>query len=212
MFSCKGMRIGSAMSSSFSILGPSFLSSQNTIFMKNQLIATIVAGIILFVWQFLSWSVLNIHGAEFQYTENQGVIMEGLSANLTNEGTYFMPQADPGSTDEEREELMKELTGQPWATVSYHKSMSTDTTMSMVRGILVDLAAAFLLIWLLGKIGGLDFKTALLGSLAVGAIGYLTITYMNGIWFEANTWGHLIDTFAQWGLVGVWLGWWMTRK
>lgn len=180
--------------------------------MKNQLIATVVAGVILFVWQFLSWTMLNLHGSEMQYTENQVAIMEALSAHLDAEGTYFVPQPTPGSSKEEQEAFMKDATGQPWATVSYHKSMKMAMGMNMFRGIVVDLVAACLLIWLLGKIDGLNFKTALLGSLAVGAVGYLTISYMGGIWFEMNTWGHLIDTIAQWGLVGLWLGWWMTRK
>jgi len=181
-------------------------------FMKNRLIAIVVAGVILFAWQFLSWSMLNIHSGEMQYTENQDAIMETLSTNISAEGTYFVPQPVPSSSKEEQEAYYKEMTGQPWATVTYHKSMSADMTMNMIRGFLVDLVAAFLLIWLLGKIESLTFGTALLGSLGVGFIGYLTIPYMNAIWFEGNSWGYLMDTIAQWGITGVWLGWWMTRK
>ncbi len=181
--------------------------------MKNRLIATVVAGIILFVWQFLSWQALKLHASEMQYTENQDAIMETLSANISAEGTYYVPQPVPGSSSEEQKTYYEnELIGQPWATVTYHKSMGADMTMNMIRGFLVDLVAAFLLIWLLGKIESLTFSTALLASLGVGFIGYLTIPYMNTIWFESNSWGYLMDAIAQWGITGVWLGWWMTRK
>ncbi|TAK35269.1 MAG: hypothetical protein EPO28_15045 [Saprospiraceae bacterium] len=180
--------------------------------MKKQLTATVVAGIILFAWQFVSWAALNIHGSETQYTENQGAILEALSANLSADGTYFMPQLAPGSPKEEQKVFMNEMTGKPWATVSYHKAMNAGMSMNMIRGLVVDLVTAFLLVWLLGKIGSLDFKTAVLGSIAVGAMSYLTIPYLNSIWYGGSTVGYLIDAIAQWGLAGVWLGWWMTRK
>ena len=32
--------------------------------MKKQLLATLVGGIILFVWQFLSWALIPIHKSE----------------------------------------------------------------------------------------------------------------------------------------------------
>jgi hypothetical protein len=46
----------------------------------------------------------------------------------------------------------------------------------------------------------------------VGGIGYLTIPYLNSIWFDNNSMGYLIDWLVQWGVVGAWLGWWLTRK
>ena len=50
-----------------------------------------------------------------------------------------------------------------------------------------------------------------MAALAVGFTGYLTIPYLNSVWFEASSIGSLIDTVAQWGLLGVWLGWWLNR-
>jgi len=76
----------------------------------------------------------------------------------------------------------------------------------------VDLAAAFLLVWLLMNFRELNLKNAVLASLAVGGIAYLTIPYLNSIWYEGSTTGYIIDWIAQWGLVGVWLGWWLPRR
>jgi hypothetical protein len=180
--------------------------------MKKQLIASLVGALILFIWQFLSWSLLNVHGAEMKYTPNQDKIMEFLTQQNLEDGTHFMPTAPPGSTQEEHQALMENSIGKPWATVSYHKAFNANMGMNMFRGFAVDLVAVFLLIWLLLKITNLDFKTALLASLAVGAIGYLTIPYLNSVWFEGNTVGYIIDTVAQWGLVGVWLGWYLARR
>ncbi len=178
--------------------------------MKKQLIASLVGGLILFFWQFLSWSMLNVHAAEFQYSANQDRVLEALSQNL-EEGHYFMPGVPPGSSPEAEQAAMENSMGKPWAMVSYHKSMDMSMGMNMFRGFMVDWLAAFLLVWLLLKFAQLDFRTCLFAALAVGAIGYLSISYLNSVWFESNSIGHLIDTVVQWGLVGVWLGWYLNR-
>jgi hypothetical protein len=179
--------------------------------MKNQLIGTLVGAILLFVWQFLSWSMLNVHGNEFQYTENQDAIMEVLSQNLKT-GSYFIPGVAPGTSMEEEQAYMQSQIGKPWAQIHYHESFDTAMGMSLFRGFGIDLVAVFLLVWMLSKMSNLMFSNALLSSLAVGIIAYLTIPYLNSVWFDSDSWAYLIDAIVQWGLVGTWLGWWMTRK
>lgn len=179
--------------------------------MKNQLIATIVAGLLLFIWQFLSWSMLNFHASEMQYTEKQDAVLEYLGQTL-EPGSYMIPQPAPGSSKADQDAFMAKYATSPWASVSYHGSMDMNMGMNMVRGLVVDLLAAFLLVWLLSQFANLTFKSAMLGSLAVGAVAYLTIPYLNSIWFEGSTMGYIIDLVGQWGIVGAWLGWWMTRK
>lgn len=179
--------------------------------MKKQLIATLVGGLLLFVWQFLSWSMLNVHKSEFGYTANQDKIMEALNGNL-EEGGYFLPNLPPGSSHADEQAFMENSVGKPWATIQYHKAMQISMGMNMFRAFAVDLIAIFLLVWLLLKFSSLDLKTAVLASLAVGGMAYLTIPYLNSIWFESNTIGYLIDALVPWGLTGVWLGWWLPRK
>jgi hypothetical protein len=180
--------------------------------MKKQLVATIVGGLILFIWQFLSWSMLPVHQSEYGYTPNQDKIMEVLTQNLTEEGTYMIPGVPPGSTQEQAQAAMDAGAGKPWASISYHKSMNTAMGMNMFRGFVVDLLAMYLLIWLLMKFSNLSMVTSIQASIAVGIIGYLTIPYLNTIWFETSSMGYLVDALVQWGLVGVWLGWYLPRN
>jgi hypothetical protein len=180
--------------------------------MKKQLLATFVGAVILFVWQFLSWAAIPIHKSEYGYTPNQDKILEALNQNLTEAGTYFIPGVPPGTSNADAEVIMAPRMGKPWATVNYHQSMSNNMGMNMFRGFTIDLVAAFLLIWLLLKIPGLNMMTAVQASIGVGLISYLTIPYLNSIWFEGNSMEHLIDAIGQWGLMGLWLGWWLPRK
>lgn len=179
--------------------------------MKKLLIGAMVGGIILFFWQFLSWSILNVHLSTMAYTPSQDAILECLEANLSEDGFFFMPTVSPGSSSAEAQAKMEESIGKPWAQVYYHKAMKNNMGMNMFRGLVADVLAVFLLCWILLKFAALDLKTSLLASLAVGFAGYLAIGYTNAIWFELKTLPDLIDALVSWSLVGLWLGWWLKR-
>jgi len=178
---------------------------------KKLIIGALVASIIIFLWQFLAWSVINIHQGQMSYTPKQEKIMEFLDNNL-DEGTYFLPTAPADAPQEEHQKVMEDGIGKSWAQISYHKNMKMTMGMNMFRGWSVDFIASLLLCWFLLKISNLNFSTTLLTSLAVGFIGFLTINYPQSIWFEDKVVSHLIHAIVQWGLVGVWLGWWLNRK
>jgi hypothetical protein len=194
----------------FLLLSPS--SHLNFIDMKKQIIAILVGGLILFIWQFVSWAAIPIHKSEYGYTPNQDKILEALAQNLPEEGTYHLPYPAPGTSHEQAEAEMIARMDKPWASVSYHKSMNTNMGMNMFRGFAIDLVSIFLLCWLFMKFQTLNMNTAVQASVAVGIIGYLTIPYLHSIWFQNGSIEHLIDAVVQWGLVGVWLGWWLPRK
>ena len=81
----------------------------------------------------------------------------------------------------------------------------------MFRGFLIDFLAVLFLCWILMKIPSLDLQTTVIASIGVGLIGYLTISYLNSIWFVTASFPDLVDAVVQWGLCGVWLGWWLVR-
>jgi hypothetical protein len=179
--------------------------------MKNLIIGGLVGGLILFVWQFVSWSFTPIHKAEMGYTEHEAEILAAMEGKLAD-GTYILPGMAPGTTQEQHEAKMMENMGKPWATISYHNSMQASMGMNMARAFIVDFLSVILLCWLFMKFETLDMRTSILGSIAVGAIGYMTVSYLNSIWFQTNTMGQLLDTLIEWTLVGAWLGYWLNRK
>lgn len=178
--------------------------------MKKQIFGTLVGGLLLFVWQFLSWAMLNIHSAEATYTPAQDSILMLLDRHL-DDGVYFLPTAPPGSSQADYQAVMESSLGKPWAQINYGSSMPDNMGMNMLRGFISDLAAVFLLIWLLMKMASPGFSTVLLSSIAVGVIGFLTISYLDNIWYGTPAWAYLLDAVVSWGLVGVWLGWWLNR-
>ncbi len=180
--------------------------------MKKHLIGTLVGGLILFVWQFLSWAMLGVHQSEFGHTPNQDRILEFLSENLEAEGSYMLPMPPPGTPMSEEQKFMEPYVGKPWAHITYHKSMSMEMGPSMLRGFAANLLAVWLLVWLMLQFPQLTLGLAVRVSLVAGTIGYLTISYLNSIWFETSSLAYLLDTLVAWGLTGLWLGWWLTRQ
>ncbi|MEZ4895046.1 MAG: hypothetical protein R2778_18775 [Saprospiraceae bacterium] len=81
--------------------------------MNKQLIASFVGGLIIFIWQFFSWSILPTHKAEFGYTANQDSIMQTLNRYLSEDGGYFLPGVPPGTSQEEAQAMMEKMSTSP---------------------------------------------------------------------------------------------------
>lgn len=181
--------------------------------MKKNLIGAIVGAIILFVWQFLSWTVLDLHRPANEYTPKQDSILQYLSTQFSEDGSYMLPTLPADAPMADYEKFSEEATGKPWAQIIYHKSMDNNMVTSMVRCISIDIVALLLVCWLLGKMGAQSFGTYFSASLAIGFIIFFTSAYTTHIWFQIRDLNaYLIDAVIAWGLIGVWLGWWMRRK
>ena len=137
--------------------------------------------------------------------------MESLAGQL-EDGSYYMPTFAPGASAEEQAALMENAPGKPWAIINYHNSYDVSMSMNMIRAFLANFVAGLLLCWVLLKIPNLSFKDTVLSCISIGLVGYITISYLNSVWFETDSWGYLIDSVVSLGLVGAWLGWWLNRE
>ncbi len=179
--------------------------------MKKYLIGSIVGGIIIFIWQSLSFAVLGIHNNSMKYTAAQDEIKSVLASKLTEDGAYMVPSAP---TQKEREDLFKKMDGQPMAEIIFQKSVDTDMTMRFIRTFLVNVFLVISLIYMLTRGGTPIGRRVFSASVAFGLAAWLWSMYIAHIW-AGLPWhmigGDLIDAIAAWGLVGLWLGWWLNR-
>lgn len=179
--------------------------------MKNLIIGTLGGAFILFIWQFISWGLVNFHYSSNSYLENQDEIYDMLKGKI-EPGEYFLPTLPKGSSPEEMDALQTKIAGQPWIQIKYHESFNMNMGMNLFRGFTVDLLAAFLMIWILMKIPGVNMVESIMACVAVGVIGYLTIPYLDSVWFENTTLAYLIDAIVPWVLCGVLFGWLLGRN
>ena len=135
--------------------------------MKKYVIGSLVGAILVFAWQFLSWSMLGIHDAASKYHPAQDSIINMLSSTITEEGTYMLPTTPPGSDMKAEEELMKTMKGKPFATITYKKSWDDNMARPMITGFVIDFILVILLISILTRGGLPTFIGIFTGSIAV---------------------------------------------
>ena len=183
--------------------------------MKKWLIGSLVGAILVFAWQFLSWSLLGIHNGSMKYHPSQDSIISYLSSTLKEDGAYMLPTAPPGTSEKVKQELMKQSEGKPWVSLIYHSKFEVKMTMQMIRGFLVDLFLVFSLIYILTRGGIPPPMRVFAGSVAAGLFSFLWGPYTGHNWFDLPMemiQGDLIDALAAWGICGIWLAWWLNKK
>jgi hypothetical protein len=184
--------------------------------MKRTLIGAIVGGLLIFIWQSLSWTVLDLHRPANNYTPNEGVILQTLAANLPEEGGYILPGMPKGASKEDCEKIMEQSNGKPYASIQYHKNNKVTMPamiMNMVRGFLSNVIMVALLLFILNKINMKNFGTIFTSCLFTGLITFINQPYTGNIWYEFfDIWAYLIDSLVSWGLCGLWLGWLYNRR
>ncbi len=189
--------------------------------MKKFIIGSLVGTVLIFVWSFASWELLPIHVHSFNYTPKQDSILKVLDASLPTSGAYMLPAADnrkvESVTSDYRnasEKNMKDMVGKPGAIIFFNKKTDAMDPMVMVRGILIDLlavmSAAIILVLAEDKL-----RTFFMRFWVILLIGF--IVALNSYLLDWNWMGfpwpfikrQLIDVCAEWGLVGLWLAWYL---
>ena len=183
--------------------------------MKKIIIGSLIGAILLFGWQSLSWTALHIHDDAYQYTSSQETLLTTLKNNLPNEGQYILPSIPPNSSPDAMDSLSRKMNGNPWAIISYHKSYEYDMVMPIVRGFLIALVCVLLVCLVIQKFAKKSFISIFGSVLTFGLVSFLFVWYNQHNWFH-TPWsilnGELIDNLVGWGLCGLWLGWWYSRK
>jgi len=181
--------------------------------MKKLVIGSLVGGILIFIWQTLSWTMLNLHHANQEYTPKQDSILQYLNSQFSEDGSYFLPNYPPNTSREEMEKCMDANKGKPWVQIQYHKAMDINMTSNIVRGLIVDIIMVAFLCWILVRISPSSFGTVFIACLFTGVIVFINSPYTIHIWYpKADIMAHLTDALVSWGLCGIWLGWWLNRK
>ena len=181
--------------------------------MKKLLIGSLVGGILLFIWQTLSWTVLDLHGKEYQKAPNETELLSTISSNFTEDGQYYLPRLENSASSADMKKKMEDMKGKPWAVVSFHKAYDANMVSNVIRSLIVGLLTAFFACWVLSKSANSTFGSTFTGTLLIGLTGYLFIPYSGHVWFQTpGAMTNLVDTLVAWGLCGLWLGYWLNRK
>lgn len=183
--------------------------------MKRIIIGVIVGTVIYFAYQSAMW-MSGIHSGFGKYTPNQTAIMQNLNQNITEDGMYWMPTADPKAPDYEAQEekMMTENVGKPWAMVFYHKAMPGMTAGYVLMGVFYTVLGCLVACLLIYYGNFASFGTRFLASMALAAFALSQcvlddMNWMSYPWHFVQP--QVIDLILGWGITSVWLAWFVKR-
>jgi hypothetical protein len=171
--------------------------------MKKFILPSILIGVILFFWQFVSFAAANLHHGSQQYTAKQDTIIKFMSSLNLPDGKYMIPIPAPELKPEEKQKIHSQNDGKPWMSVSYYSKMDVDMSKPLIRGLLSDIVAGFFLMFILNAIGSVSLMKSIFHAVAIGIFGFIFIPYTNHVWYPAfDIPAYLIDAIVPYSLIG----------
>ncbi len=177
---------------------------------KNHLKAAILAGLIVFVWSFVSWMVLPWHKQCLHKFTNQSEVARVIQQNAPVAGVYVLPNTmsyHERTSHEEmhRAEMMMEYGPFMFATV-LPNGTGKMSIRPFVFSLIIDIIGTFIVIWMLMQTKSIHFwkrvSFVTLFGLGVAVLGQLP---------EWNWWGfsggfvlvNMADFVIGWFLAGL---------
>lgn len=164
--------------------------------MKKHLLLSIAAGLVLFVWGFISWAVLPWHNMVANKFTDEAAVAQVLKANSPRQGIYYLPfsEKDHG----------------PNQVGAFANVLPQGTEMNMGKqmatGVITQIIGAFLVLLLLSHTSGLNYWgkvgfVALVG-LIIGFVSHAP--YWNWFGFPpAYVVVTILDMLIGWILAGL---------
>lgn len=172
--------------------------------MKQLLLAALVGGIILFMWGWLSWSVVPIHASTIKTIENEEAVVSTMHVNMTQEGVYAFPGMPAADDQTAVDEWTQKYKQGPVGMVIYNPEGSEPMMGSqMFAGFIISMISAYFAAWFLSR------------STAVSSTYFARVAYfgMLGIFISVvshlvnwNWMGYPLDYTVGWVMDAV-IGW-----
>lgn len=182
--------------------------------MKKILVPGVLGGLVIFVWTFISWTVLPWHNSVINEIPNGEAMAQAMKSEGMTSAVYHFPGM-PENDDEAYQKAWAErfLKG-PNINFMVYSTKGSDMMdpvlflRSLILNILAALLASYLLLQAMGSTSGL-----LQRALFVTALGaFVAITYPMAEW---NWWNFptdftlvaVADTVITWFLAGLVIAW-----
>lgn len=163
--------------------------------MKKLIIASVLSGIVMFFWGFVSWTVLSWHQDVSHAFSDEKAMGQVLKQQSAEAGIYFMPFTEEGFSE-----------GQATIFAAVVPEYKTNMSKQMGLGLLGYIVSGFLVALMLAMTQGLNYgqrlKFVALTGLAIGFIGHFP--YYNWFAFSLEyTLVMIADSIIGWVLGGL---------
>jgi hypothetical protein len=176
------------------------------------IVSALVGGILLFLWQSLSWAVLGLHEKSTAYAvDGQLEILESMGRHL-DQNIYYLSHGNPEAG---QSEYMAAVEGHPVALVNYIPVYENNMAPLMLKGLLYSVLVAFIVSLVVAgsRAAGFFGRWLVVMGFAAVLILFDSLGDQNW-WFHPASWylPEIVDYLVMFGLAGVWIAWWLGRS
>ena len=136
---------------------------------KKLILGAVLGGLVIFAWGTVSWMLLPWHGKTLQPFTNEKAVAVTIRANAPRAGVYMMPHEHNAS-------------GGPGMLAVIRVKGQAMHPAYLIRGLLIDMAGALLLTWLLIWVGG-TFQQKVQLAVIVGLLAAVWVKLPDWNWW-----------------------------
>ncbi len=174
------------------------------------LIASILAGLVIFLWSFVSHTMLPIGemGVHTEKLATESEFLDGVRTHIPESGLYFVPGKDALITDVEEQftELGQRMESAPVIFMAVRKDGAPAMSMQTLGSELgSNIFAAFIAAIILTAVPG-NFIMRMFVVVAIALFAWVNIDLSHVFWYGFPTeyaFGQLIDIVVGWSLASV---------
>ena len=174
---------------------------------KSLLKASLLGGLVVFVWGMLSWMALPFHKHCFHQFSDESRVAAVIKENAPEKGTYILPYTfdyDENTSKEKARNTVDIMDNGPFVFASVLPyGMGRSMAAPLVTSLIIQIVGAFLIAWLLSQTKGLKFwqkvRFVTVYGLAVGILGLL----------PAWNWLGFSGTYVLVNMADLIISWWL---
>jgi hypothetical protein len=179
---------------------------------RSLVLGTILGGLVAFLWSGISWEAIGWHEKTLLTFQNEDEVAVAIASHITQSGTYLLPGGPPqeGMTSEQKkaaqEVLMQKMQKGPVMFAAIRRGGFGSYGRGLAAQALIQMAAAFLLTWLLLQTSGLSYTRRVAFLAVVGLAASVIADLPNWNWWgfsSAYTAVNLADYTLTWLLAGL---------
>ena len=153
--------------------------------------AAVVAALVVFVINALSWVVLPFHNQTIHKFTDEDAVARALKANAPIAGVYLYPLGELQNSEltrkqqqDEWEKVQETMTRGPFAFVSVlPEGMKPWLPKSMLREFIKTVLSALIIVWLLAQTTGLNYWEKAMFVMLAALAGSIVAILPNWIWW-----------------------------
>lgn len=171
------------------------------------LVAGIVAGIVVFLWGFISHTLLPTGEMGLKTIPGEDAVIGAMRQAIHEPGVYFFPGIDMKKkpTDAEQKAWMAKIKAGPTGLLVYRTTGEAFSPRQLVTELVTNILAALIAALVISRVAG-GFGTRVLFTMLLGVFAWLSISLSYWNWYGFSkefTTAELVDQLGGWLFAGL---------